>query len=202
MPGDRASSGRPDETPRSRVSPESLAAVDFGRAPETRLAVAGAVHDPELRATRPACEAAQPKRSRATGFETRARLHFMLRPVRSRPPKVLSSVGFSRRNLSRSHCDPATRRSCAYRDGTCTYWRGAASRSVPDGSGLVCVATHHGRAYLGAQQRRSSPSGKSHATALARAQPSCSASRRRLSRRRCGRSGQAPTITSGTRETS
>ncbi len=66
----------------------------------------------------------------------------MLRPVPLLPPKGLSTVGFDGRDLSRRR-DPATRRSDAYRRGTRTHWRGAASRRRPDVSVFVCVTTHH-----------------------------------------------------------
>ena len=67
----------------------------------------------------------------------------MLRPVRSLPPKGLSTVGFDAKDLSRRR-DPATRRSDAYRGGTRTHWKGAASPRPSDGSEIVGVTTHHG----------------------------------------------------------
>src|ERR1700724_752259 len=78
------------------------------------------------------------------------RLHFMLRPVcslpaaRLLPPRGLltprSGVGVSPARLG-----PATRRTGAYRGGTCTRWRHAACRRRPLRPSSVCVTTHHGR---------------------------------------------------------
>jgi len=58
------------------------------------------------------------------------------------PPKGLSTVGFSHEDLS-PHCDPATRRSDAYRGGTFTHWKSAASKRILDVSKSIYVTTHH-----------------------------------------------------------
>src|ERR1700719_2111231 len=81
------------------------------------------------------------------------RLHFMLRPVcslpaaRLLPPRGLltprSGVGVSPARLG-----PATRRTGAYRGGTCTRWRHAACRRRPLRPSSVCVTTHHGGEFI------------------------------------------------------
>jgi hypothetical protein len=76
------------------------------------------------------------------------RLHFMLRPAclllaaRLAPPRELSTPR-SGRGISPRYLGPATRCTDACRGGTCTRWRGAASRLTPNGSASVCVTTHH-----------------------------------------------------------
>jgi len=71
-----------------------------------------------------------------------SRLHFVLRPAFLLPLSRLSTSGFSLRGLPLS-CGPATRRSGAYRDGTFTRWRNAASRGRPNVWTSACVSAHH-----------------------------------------------------------
>jgi hypothetical protein len=82
------------------------------------------------------------------------RLHLMLRPAfllpaaRLSPPDGLSTPR-SGTEVSLRHLGPATRRSGAYRGGTCTRWKTAARnrRSVPNTRSVVGPFTaHHGRA--------------------------------------------------------
>ena len=58
------------------------------------------------------------------------KLHFMLRPALLLPPQRLLTPRSDRTDLSAS-LGPATRRFGAYRDGTCTRWRSAASGQRP-----------------------------------------------------------------------
>src|SRR4029077_1821918 len=76
------------------------------------------------------------------------RLHFMLRPVCLLPPqRLLPPRGLltprSGRGVSPYDLGPATRRTGAYRGGTCTRWTRAARRRRTGTLELVCVATHH-----------------------------------------------------------
>src|ERR1700726_4448462 len=46
--------------------------------------------------------------------------------------------------VSPARLGPATRRTGAYRGGTCTRWKRAARRLRPDFLSFACFATHHG----------------------------------------------------------
>src|ERR1700726_1274211 len=78
----------------------------------------------------------------------------MLRPVcllptaRLTPARGLLTPRSDDR-VSPSRLGPATRRTGAYRGGTCTRWKRAARRLRPDFLSFACFATHHGkRSYL------------------------------------------------------
>jgi hypothetical protein len=71
------------------------------------------------------------------------RLHVMLRPAFLLPGQAgLSTPRFGTADLS-TFRRPATRRSDAYRDGTCTRWRSAARRLADHSVGVVTA--HHAR---------------------------------------------------------
>src|SRR3990167_8234082 len=74
------------------------------------------------------------------------KLHFMLRPASLPPIAGLLTSRFGLRDLSRLR-RPATRRSDAYRGGTCTRWRSAA-RLVRPTLVVFAVTAHHGRILL------------------------------------------------------
>jgi len=67
----------------------------------------------------------------------------MLRPASLPPREGLSSSRFGPRGLPRCR-RPATRRSDAYRDGTCTRWRSAARLVDPQEGFVFAVTAHHG----------------------------------------------------------
>src|SRR5882724_7891746 len=66
----------------------------------------------------------------------------MLRPTSLPPREGLSTSRFGPRGLPRCR-RPATRRSDAYRDGTCTRWRSAARLADPLGGFVFAVTAHH-----------------------------------------------------------
>jgi len=70
------------------------------------------------------------------------KLHFMLRPASLPPLAGLLTSRFGHRGLPR-HRRPATRRSDAYRGGTCTRWRSAARLVVPLAGFVFAVTAHH-----------------------------------------------------------
>jgi hypothetical protein len=78
------------------------------------------------------------------------RLHFMLRPASLLPVARLSPPGGlltprSDAGVSPRRLGPATRRSGAYRDGTCTRWRSAARiRTLASRPTYGFVTAHHG----------------------------------------------------------
>ena len=75
----------------------------------------------------------------------------MLRPARSLPPffRRLLTPRSGRRDLS-LRLGPATRRSGAYRDGTCTRWIRAAWLEVAEQAQLpLTVRTHHEASVAG-----------------------------------------------------
>ena len=125
-------------------------------------------HD-ALRTSRPWCCLRRDMSGSAPGlFICRGcRLHFMLRPAcllpaaRLSPPHGLSTPRSGVR-VSPPRLGPATRRSDAYRDGTCTRWRGAASssRTCPRRSRCFrCVTTHHGAKHSRPLPAQNAPAG-------------------------------------------
>src|SRR3954471_11794780 len=66
----------------------------------------------------------------------------MLRPASLPPLAGLSTSRFGLRGLPRRR-RPATRRSDAYRDGTCTRWRSAARLVDPREGFVFAVTAHH-----------------------------------------------------------
>src|SRR5689334_10012313 len=123
------------------------------------------------------------------------RLHFMLRPVCLLPAARLSS---SRRLLTSrlGHVDfspclgPAIRRLSAYRFGTFTLWRNAASEVDER---LLCITTHHRKSLADNRcaDRRSAPTLRSNGrvalsrtNAVARRGPTPPSSRRGAQRER------------------
>ncbi len=109
--------------------------------------------DDELRCSHRRCCLRRDMSGSASGlFLCRGcRLHFMLRPTcllpaaRLAPPRGLLTPR-SGAEVSPRHLGPATRRTDAYRGGTLTRWKSAASRGLPcplQGSGSLCVTTHH-----------------------------------------------------------
>src|SRR3954468_12082330 len=66
----------------------------------------------------------------------------MLRPASLPPLAGLSTSRFDPRGLPRCR-RPATRRSDAYRDGTCTRWRSAARLADPLTGFVFAVTAHH-----------------------------------------------------------
>jgi hypothetical protein len=105
------------------------------------------------------------------------RLHFMLRPAclllaaRLAPPRELSTPRSGQRDLSR-RLGPATRCTDACRGGTCTRWRGAASRPTPNSSASVCVTTHHRASVSATSLGRERPHSRRTAARTVRASPS------------------------------
>ncbi len=71
------------------------------------------------------------------------KLHFMLRPASLPPLTGLLTSRFDPRGLPRCR-RPATRRSDAYRGGTCTRWRSAARLVDPPKGFVFAVTAHHG----------------------------------------------------------
>ena len=100
------------------------------------------------------------------------KLHFMLRPAcwlpaaRLWPPDGLSTSR-SGTGISPVYLGPATRRTDAYRDGTCTHWNRAASnrRRLPLRELFVChVTTHHARDASVRARRAVGPRGRDRRT--------------------------------------